>query len=61
MNENGRCVADTYGIGHKAQASCNYMEAASVVELSDATFLQMLQVPTQQTLRPISIPSLISG
>jgi len=32
-----------------------------VVELSDATFLQMLQVPTQQTLRPISIPSLISG
>lgn len=43
VNENGRCVADTYGIGHKAQASCNYMEAASVVELSDATFLQMLQ------------------
>jgi hypothetical protein len=44
INDGGRCVADTYGIGHKNAASCSYMEAGSVVELSDATFLQMLQV-----------------
>jgi len=43
INDNGRCVPDTYGIGHQQQASCGYMEAGSVVELSDATFLQMLQ------------------
>ncbi|KAJ1490440.1 thioredoxin-like protein [Baffinella frigidus] len=43
INDNGRCVADQYGIGHQQKLTAGYMEAASVVELSDSTFLQMLQ------------------
>eukprot|EP00960_Hanusia_phi_P031524 749337-Hanusia_phi.AAC.6 len=35
--------ARTYSRLPRAQASCSYMEAGAVVELSDATFLQMLQ------------------
>jgi len=43
INEGTACVPDTYGIGHKNRMNTGYMEAAAVVELSDATFLQMLQ------------------
>jgi hypothetical protein len=38
-------VQDTHGVGHKTdKATCSTLEAGSVVELSDASFLQMLQV-----------------
>ena len=43
INDNGRCVADQYGIGHQQKLTAGYMESGSVVELSDSTFLQMLQ------------------
>ena len=43
INEGSVCVPDTYGIGHKNRMNTGYMEAGAVVELSDSTFLQMLQ------------------
>ena len=43
INENSNCVPDTYQIGHKNRYNTGYIEAGAVVELSDATFLQMLQ------------------
>ena len=52
INENGRCVADNYGVGHKNQASCSYIEAGAVVELSDSTFIQMLQVRSRPSSPP---------